>query len=260
MPKKAKYTHNIPRYEMARLDKMRQNQERIDALGLKHISTSLTDTAQSYCAKGKRSRASVVVDDDYVPPISDDDNDDESSNSVIHKLQMTPGRLTRSRGEASIPVVQSTVQSTETPPEANPPIQSSSSAEAQTIGALTSTTGSASRNTHETTRGIAVRALVEKNCKLPVRIAAEYDAPVGKNACKLVNQIGLQVRSNLSSYNVKNWKNVDAATRDVVLQNIADQFELLGDSNLVTKTLNTKCGRLLSSSSYKLHQAYKKLI
>ena len=72
---------------MTRLDRMRQNQERIDVLGLKHISTSLNDSAQSICAKGKRRRASVVVDDDYVPPISDDDNDDESSNSLIHKLQ-----------------------------------------------------------------------------------------------------------------------------------------------------------------------------
>ena len=53
---------------------------------------------------------------------------------------MAPGRLTRSRGEASIPVVRSTVQSTETPPEANPPAQSSSSKEAQTTNALTSTT------------------------------------------------------------------------------------------------------------------------
>ncbi|KAK9997392.1 hypothetical protein SO802_022078 [Lithocarpus litseifolius] len=230
MSKKAKYTHNIPRYEMTRLNRMRQNQERFDALGLKHISTtSLKDSAQSNYAKGKRSRANVVVDDDCVPPIGDDDNDDESSNSIIHKLQMAPGRLTCSRGEASIPVVQSAVQSTETPPEANPPAQSSSSADA--TDALTSTTGSTSRNTRGTTRGIAVRALVEKGGKLPVRIAAEYDAPVGKNACKLVNQIGVQ-----------------------------DQFELQGDSNLVTKTLNTKCGRLLSCSSNKLHQAYKKLV
>ncbi|KAL0009953.1 hypothetical protein SO802_005061 [Lithocarpus litseifolius] len=59
---------------------------------------------------------------------------------------------------------------------------------------------------------------------------------------------------------MKNWKNIDAITRDVVLQNIADQFELQGDSNLVTKKLNTKCGRLLSSSSHKLHQIYKKLV
>ena len=72
---------------MARLDRIRQNQERIDALGLKHISTSLKDSAQSNCAKGKRSRVSVVVDDDSVPPIGDNDNDDESSNFVIHKVQ-----------------------------------------------------------------------------------------------------------------------------------------------------------------------------
>ena len=86
MPKKAKYTHNILRYEMARLDRMRQNQERIDTLGLKHISTSLKDFVQSNYVKGKRTRASVVVDDDYVPPIGDNDNDDESSNSLIHKV------------------------------------------------------------------------------------------------------------------------------------------------------------------------------
>ena len=53
---------------MVRLDRMRQNQERIDALGLKHISTSLKDSAQSNYAKGKRKRVSVVVDDgDYIP-------------------------------------------------------------------------------------------------------------------------------------------------------------------------------------------------
>ena len=88
MPKNAKYTHNIPRYEMARLDRMRQNQEIIDTLGLKHISTSLKDSAQSNYAKMKRSRASVVVDDDYLPPIGDDENDVESSNSLIHKVQL----------------------------------------------------------------------------------------------------------------------------------------------------------------------------
>ena len=72
---------------MARLDRMRQNQETIDALGLKHISTSLKDSTQSNCAKRKRSRANIVVDDDYVPPIGDDENDVKSSNSLIHKVQ-----------------------------------------------------------------------------------------------------------------------------------------------------------------------------
>ena len=86
MSKKVKYTYNIPRYEMSSLDRIRQNQERFDALGLKHISTSLKDSSQSNCAK-KKSRASVVINYDYVSPINDDDNDDESSNSVIHKVQ-----------------------------------------------------------------------------------------------------------------------------------------------------------------------------
>ena len=72
---------------MARLDRMRQNQEIIDALGLKHISTSLKDSAQFNCAKGKKSKANIVVDDDYVPPIGDDENDVEPSNSLIHKVQ-----------------------------------------------------------------------------------------------------------------------------------------------------------------------------
>ena len=73
---------------MSSLDRIRQNQERFDALGLKHISTSLKDSSQSNCArKRRRSRASVVVNDDYESRIDDDDNDDESSNSVIHKVQ-----------------------------------------------------------------------------------------------------------------------------------------------------------------------------
>ena len=54
---------------------------------------------------------------------------------------MALGRLTRSRGEASIPVV----QSTETPVEVNLSAQSSSSAEA--TDTLTSTTGNYIKHT-----------------------------------------------------------------------------------------------------------------
>ena len=56
-------------------------------MGLKHISTSLKDYAQSNYAKGKKSKDSVAVDYDYVQPIGNDNNDDESSNSIIHKVQ-----------------------------------------------------------------------------------------------------------------------------------------------------------------------------
>ena len=52
--KKAKDTHNIPKYEMTRLVRMKHNQERIDVLGLKHLSTSLKDSSQPNCANGEK--------------------------------------------------------------------------------------------------------------------------------------------------------------------------------------------------------------
>ena len=61
VPKQAKDTYNIPKYEMTRLVRMKHNQERINALGLKYLSTSLKDSAQPNCANGKINRASVMT-------------------------------------------------------------------------------------------------------------------------------------------------------------------------------------------------------
>ena len=64
--------------------------------------------------------------------------------------------------------------------------------------------------------------------------------------------------SSLYSLSILNsYNNIFIIHIHFILQ---DQFELQGDSNLVTKTLNTKCGRLFSYSSNKLHQTYKKLV
>ena len=64
--------------------------------------------------------------------------------------------------------------------------------------------------------------------------------------------------SSLLSLSILNsYNNIFIIHIHFILQ---DQFELQGDSNLVTKTLNTKCGRLLSCSANKLHQAYEKLV
>ena len=64
--------------------------------------------------------------------------------------------------------------------------------------------------------------------------------------------------SSLLSLSILNsYNNIFIIHIHFILQ---DQFKLQGDSNLVTKTLNTKCGRLLSSSFNKLHQACKKLV
>ena len=65
-----------------------------------------------------------------------------------------------------------------------------------------------------------------------------------------MSNLSLLSLSILNSYN-----NIFIIHIHFILQ---DQFKLQGDSNLVTKTLNTKCGRLLSSNSN--HQAYKKLV
>ena len=60
---------------MKRAQRIKQHQERINALGLKHLSTFLPK-----CANVGRKRVSVQVDDyDYVPAIGDD----ELSSSLI---------------------------------------------------------------------------------------------------------------------------------------------------------------------------------
>ena len=81
MAKKGKDTHNkITKYEMERAQRIKQNQERINALGLKHLSTFLP----KYANVG-RNRVSVQVDDDdYVPAIGDDELSSSLHNEVLY--------------------------------------------------------------------------------------------------------------------------------------------------------------------------------
>ena len=81
MAKKGKDTHNkITKYEMERAQRIKQNQERINALGLKHLSTFLP----KYANVG-RNRVSVQVDDDdYVPAVGDDELSSSLNNKVLY--------------------------------------------------------------------------------------------------------------------------------------------------------------------------------
>ena len=81
MTKKGKDTHNkITKYELERAQRIKQNQERINALGLKHLSTFLP----KYANVG-RNRVSVQVDDDdYVPAIGDDELSSSLNNEVLY--------------------------------------------------------------------------------------------------------------------------------------------------------------------------------
>ena len=81
MAKKGKDTHNkITKYEMERAQRIKQNQEKINALGWKHLSTFLPKCAN---VGGKRVSAQVD-DDDYVPAIGDDELSSSSNNEVLY--------------------------------------------------------------------------------------------------------------------------------------------------------------------------------
>ena len=81
MVKKGKDIHNkITEYEMERAERIKQNQEKMDTLRLKHLSTFLPK-----CANVGRKRVSVQVDDnDYVPAIGDDELSSSLNNEVLY--------------------------------------------------------------------------------------------------------------------------------------------------------------------------------
>ena len=82
MVKKGKDTYNkITKYEIERAQRINQNQEKINALGLKHLSIFL-----SKCANVGRKGVSAQVDDDgdYVPAIGDDELSSSLNNEVLY--------------------------------------------------------------------------------------------------------------------------------------------------------------------------------
>jgi hypothetical protein len=83
----AKDTHKITNYEYVRLARIKDNQEKMKALGLKQLTSVIRKSSLLKYANAKRKRIIVEVDDDdYVPSIGGDDNDDESSSSSMHEV------------------------------------------------------------------------------------------------------------------------------------------------------------------------------
>ena len=80
---------------------------------------------------------------------------------------------------------------------------------------------STSRRARGMTCGLGVRGLVEKHGKLPVLIAPEFCAPVSEHVGKFASQIGVQVRTNLSTMNAYSWKNIDSGEKEAIIQNVA---------------------------------------
>ena len=81
MAKKGKDTHDkITKYEMERAQRIKQIQEKINALGLKHLSTILPKCANV----GRKRVIAQVDDDDYVPAIGDDELSSSLNNEVLY--------------------------------------------------------------------------------------------------------------------------------------------------------------------------------
>ncbi|KAL0005038.1 hypothetical protein SO802_012599 [Lithocarpus litseifolius] len=168
--------------------------------------------------------------------------------------------MTRYGREESTPIVQHTGLSSSTHLGGDSLTQISTNVEAQLVGTPSTTEASTSRHSRGMTHGLGVRGLVERHRKLPVCIAPEFCAFVGEHAAKFASQIGVQVHTKLSTMNAYSWKNVGSGEKEAIIQNVANQFDIQGESVPVNKSLNTKCGRLLSSHYNRLFAKYKKLV
>ncbi|CAL5416902.1 unnamed protein product [Camellia sinensis] len=116
-----------------------------------------------------------------------------------------------------------------------------------------------SRHPRGLTRWFKVQAMVEKDGKLKVPIPQEYLAPVGDHASKLVSKIGVEVRTHLPDFSIRRWKHVNEKVTAPMFQRLTDQFDMEGESTNVRKAVATKCGRSLSSHTYRLRKKYLNL-
>nr|POF21210.1 ankyrin repeat-containing protein itn1 [Quercus suber] len=144
---------------MERAQRIKQIQEKINALGLKHLSTF-----PPTCANVGRKRVSAQVDDnDYVLAIGDD----ELSSSLNNEMACY-------RREKSTPIVEHTGPLSSTHLGGDSLAQISTNVEAQLVGTPSTTDASTSIRVRGMTRGLGVRGLVEKHGKLPVHIAPKF--------------------------------------------------------------------------------------
>uniref|UniRef100_A0A2N9GCW6 Transposase-associated domain-containing protein n=1 Tax=Fagus sylvatica TaxID=28930 RepID=A0A2N9GCW6_FAGSY len=230
------------------LARIKDNQEKMKALGLKQMTSVMRQSSLLKHANAKLKRVTVEIDDDdYVPSLSGDDNADESSSSSMHEdiemLDHGGDSLAPHILERDSPTPQihgEVVLSTDTP---------SSSAVVST-----------SKRTRGLTRGIGVQTLVDKEGKLSVPFPQDYCAPVGKNACKLSSQLGVLVRTSMADLNVCRWSKVPDSIKQPIMQRIEDQFDLQGEAEKINKSLNTSAGRRLGDFKTKLRIKYKAIV
>ncbi|GMP63784.1 hypothetical protein CsSME_00025339 [Camellia sinensis var. sinensis] len=245
-------------YEMERYKTIKKNNKKMDALQLKRIATSLMGSTQPNRVhqKGKKIR---VDDDDYIPSDHEDDTDAESFESVDDEgLPMPPKRLAQSSLQPlheAIVVPNGDLHDNVDTQHSQPlDVDMEAPREAAPQSSVVPT-----RHPRGLTRGLKVQAMVQKDGKLKVPIPQEYRAPVGDHASQLVSKIGVEVRTHLPDFSIRRWKHVNEEVTAPMFQRLTDQFDMEGDSTNVSKAVATKCGRSLSSYTYRLRKKYLNL-
>ncbi|KAF7148723.1 hypothetical protein RHSIM_Rhsim03G0060900 [Rhododendron simsii] len=251
------------KYEMARDERMKENNARLKAAGIDHILADLRGSSLPNCTNEKRRGTWNEVDDpDYMPPNIEDANDDESLDSLEHELQqIPPSGPTRSEVELqhdSTRVLERMTRSTphlvvESQPSPPP------SVEIQSEAAAVSSAVAPNRRGRGISRGLELQRLVENKGKLLVPIPPEYRAPMGTYASTLASKIGVEVHAKVEDLSVKSWKAVDEGIKAPLLQSLKDQFDFEGDPIDVNKAITSRCGRRLSDYTHRLYPKFKKL-
>ncbi|THG14633.1 hypothetical protein TEA_016417 [Camellia sinensis var. sinensis] len=206
----------------------------MDALQLNCLAASLMGSTQPNRVnqKGKNIRVEVD-DDDYIPSDHEDDTDDaESFESVDDESSPQPSH------EAIVVLNRDLHDNVET--QHSQPLDGDIEAPRE---AAPQSSVMPSRHPRGLTRGFKVQAMVEKDRKLKVPMPQEYLTPVGDHASKLVSKIGVEVRTHLPDFSIRRWKHVNEEVTAPMFQRLTE----------------TKCGRSLSSHTYKLRQKYLNL-
>uniref|UniRef100_A0A2N9GFL9 Nudix hydrolase domain-containing protein n=1 Tax=Fagus sylvatica TaxID=28930 RepID=A0A2N9GFL9_FAGSY len=196
------------------LAKIKDNQEKMKALGLKQMTSVMRQSSLLKHANAKLKRVTVEIDDDdYIPSLGGDDNVDESSSCSMHEdIEMLDHE-----GDSLAPYI---LEGDSPTPQIHV---------------------STSKRTRGLTRGIGVQTLVDKEGKLPVPFPQDYCALVGKNACKLSSQLGVLVRTSMSDLNVCRWSMVPDSIKQPIMQRIEEEIirvqeEHLSDPNTIPLT------------------------
>ncbi|KAI8542764.1 hypothetical protein RHMOL_Rhmol08G0165100 [Rhododendron molle] len=245
-------------YQRMRDNNVKENEKMVQALGLKHIPASLSGFVHYVPMKRNGKLIRAEADDDSSPG-NEDDSDNDSDDSFEQEpgtshLQRSPSR----NQHGASPICERVTRLTPHPDVGTQSPQPLN-AEQEIHAAPFVAPVVADRPIRGPTQGLMVQQLFDKEGKLLVPIPQCFRAPVGKYACKLATQIGVEVRTNLEDLTIRRWKAVDESVKAPMFQRIKDRFNFEGDPIDVEKAVARQFGRRLSDYTHDLYKKYKKL-